>query len=120
MSAIIETSGGTVTFTEDCIASIAGMATTECYGVVGMAAVNKMKDNIADILVKENVKRGVRVHTDGTSVISVDVYVIVQYGVSISAVASSIISTIRYHVEKNTGLNVKDIKVLVSGIRVPK
>ena len=58
MSAIIETSGGKITYTDDCIASIAGMATTECYGVVGMSPVNKMKDSLADILSKENVKRG--------------------------------------------------------------
>ena len=116
MSAIIETSGGKITYTDDCIASIAGMATTECYGVVGMSPVNKMKDSLADILA--NVKRGVRVYTDGTNAISVELYVIVQYGVSISAVASSIISTVRYNLEKNTGLNINDVKVLVSGIRV--
>ena len=118
MSAIIETSGGKITYTDDCIASIAGKATTECYGVVGMSPVNKMKDSLADILAKENVKRGVRVYTDGTNAISVELYVIVQYGVSISAVASSIISTVRYNLEKNTGLNINDVKVLVSGIRV--
>ena len=38
MSAVLENNLGSITYSDDYIASIAGMATTECYGVVGMAS----------------------------------------------------------------------------------
>ncbi|MFR9207511.1 MAG: Asp23/Gls24 family envelope stress response protein [Lachnospiraceae bacterium] len=43
---------------------------------------------------------------------------VVEYGTSISAVASSIIQTVKYNVEKITGLMVLAVNVTVSGIRV--
>lgn len=42
----------------------------------------------------------------------------VQYGVSIKAVAETVINNIRYHVENMTGLTVADINVIIRGIRV--
>ncbi len=49
MSAILENKLGTITYSDEYIASIAGMATTECYGVVGMAS-TKMSDGIVELL----------------------------------------------------------------------
>lgn len=37
MSAVIQTGKGTITVTDDFIASVAGFTATECYGVVGMS-----------------------------------------------------------------------------------
>ncbi len=61
--------------------------------------------------------KGVKITTqDG--VVSIHLYVIVEYGVSISAVASNVIDTVKYRVEKFTGLTVKNVDVTVNGIRV--
>jgi uncharacterized alkaline shock family protein YloU len=45
-------------------------------------------------------------------------YVIMEYGLSISAVAESTISNIKYNVESMTGLCVKAVNITVEGIRV--
>ena len=117
MSAVLQTNLGTISYTDDFIASVAGVTATECYGVVGMAS-KKVTDGIADMVKKENVKRGVKVYTDQSNSLRIDLSIVVQYGISIYATASSIIETVRYNVEKVTGLTVKEVNVMVSGIRV--
>ena len=117
MSAVFQTNKGTVTVTDDFIASVAGFTATECYGVVGMSA-KKVMDSVNDILKKENVKKGVKVYTEQTNNVKLDLFIVVEYGTSISAIANSIISTVKYNVETITGLNVLAVNVIVSGIRV--
>ena len=118
MSAVIENKLGSITYSDDYIASIAGMATTECYGVVGMASTKKVSDGIVELLGRENLKKGVKVFTDQTHALRIDLYIVVQYGLDISASSNSIIETIRYQVERATGLTVREVNVIVSGIRV--
>ena len=119
MSAILQTKRGNITYSDDYIGAIAGMATTECYGVVGMSS-KKMTDGFVELLGRENLRRGVRIFTDQSNTLRIDLYIVVQYGISIAATSNSIIETVRYHVEKATGLNVREVNISVSGIRVHK
>ena len=117
MSAVLENNLGSITYSDEYIATNAGMATTDCYGVEGMAS-TKMTDGIVELLGRENLKRGVKVFTDQTHQLRIDLYIVVQYGLAISASSNSIIETIRYQVERATGLTVREVNVIVSGIRV--
>jgi len=117
MSAVLQTNAGEIIYSDDYIASIAGFSATECYGVVGMSA-KKVWDSVADVHGKENLKKGVKVYTDQTNSVKIELHIVVEYGTSISALGNSIIQTVRYNVEKDTGLNVKDVNVVISGIRV--
>lgn len=117
MSAVLETEKGKITYADDYIATIAGVAATECYGVVGMSA-KKMFDGITELLGMDNLKKGVKVTSDSSQEIKINLYIVVQYGVNINAVSSSIIETVRYHVEKDTCLHVREVNVIVSGINI--
>ena len=50
--------------------------------------------------------------------ITIDLHVIVSYGVSISAVTDNLISNVKYKVEEFAGLSVERINVYVEGVRV--
>ena len=78
----VETGLGRLVLSEEAIATIAGAAATECYGVVGMAG-RKMTDGIAELLGKENLSKGVSVSIEGDEVY-IDLAVVVGYGVRIS------------------------------------
>lgn len=117
MAAILETALGKITMADDYISSIAGITTTECYGVVGMSA-KKATDGIVELLKRENLKKGVLVFTDASNRIKIELYIVVEYGISISAAAASIIETVKYNVEKATGLDVYEVNVIVNAIRV--
>lgn len=65
----------------------------------------------------ENLSRGVKVTTHGNEV-TIDLFIIVEYGISIAAVAQNIIDTVKYNVEKLTGVTVNKVNIKVEGVRV--
>ncbi|MGI6004752.1 MAG: Asp23/Gls24 family envelope stress response protein [Christensenellales bacterium] len=107
---------GTIAFYDAAIAMLAGLAVVECYGVVGMAA-TRATDGLSELLKRENISRGVKVTTQGDQV-AIDLYVIVEYGTSITAVSSSVIDTVKYKVESLMGISVARVNVHVQGVRV--
>ena len=53
-------------------------------------------------------------------ILTIDLHVILEYGVRISVVAENIIDRVRFNIEKFTGLKVGRINVNVQGIRVER
>jgi uncharacterized alkaline shock family protein YloU len=107
---------GKITFTDNAIASAAGLTVMESYGVVGMAA-TRASDGIIELLKRENASRGVRVTTSGDEV-TIDLYIIVEYGISIQTVCNSVLDTVKYSIESLFGIHVANINVHVQGVRV--
>lgn len=107
---------GRITIADEVIAAVAGMAATECYGLVGMASRN-FTDGIAELLGRENIARGVEVQVDGDDV-RVSLYIIVEYGTRIIEVANNIMDKVKYVLERTTGLHVSGVDIIVQGVRV--
>ena len=107
---------GTIDISEEVIATIAGAAAVECYGLVGMAS-RKSADKFSELLGRENLARGVVVSIDDNQVV-IDLYIIVGYGVRISEVATNVMERVRYTTENLTGLKVAQVNVNVQGVRV--
>ncbi|QGH34495.1 Asp23/Gls24 family envelope stress response protein [Gracilibacillus salitolerans] len=117
MSIELKTKDGHVTITNEVIATIAGGAAIECYGIVGMASKKQLRDGIAEILRKENFAKGVVVRQDDEDV-HIDMYIIVSYGTKISEVAHNVQSQVKYNLEKTLGLKIKSINIYIQGVRV--
>ncbi|MHB8508754.1 MAG: Asp23/Gls24 family envelope stress response protein [Candidatus Dormibacteria bacterium] len=107
---------GRIEVSSQVVASIAGHAANECYGVVAMAA-RGLRDGIAERLQRENLHRGVevRVADDG---IDIALYVVVEYGVRITEVAHSLQDAVKYQVEKALAINVRRVDVNIQGIHM--
>ena len=73
---------------------------------------------IVELLKGENAFKGVVVEELEDNTISIELYVILQYGTNISTVANNIIDRVKYTVEKITSINVSKIDINVQGIRV--
>ena len=116
MKGRMNTGMGEITINTDVIATYAGSVAVECFGIVGMAAVN-MKDGLVKILKRDSLKHGINV-TLNENKISLDFHVIVAYGVSIRAVSDNLIANVKYKVEAFTGIEVANINILVEGVRV--
>lgn len=119
MSIELNTTDGHVTITNDVIATIAGGADVECYGIVGMASKNQIKDGISEILRKENFARGVLVRQEDDH-LHIDMYIIVSYGTKISEVAHNVQSQVKYTLSKSLGLSIDSVNIYVQGVRVDK
>lgn len=97
------------------IASIVSQAISQCYGVVGMAHKN-LVNGIATLLSSDR-RRGIEIFYENNQ-IEINVYVVVQYGVRIKAVAESIQDTVKFQVERTLGLPVYAVNVYVQGLRL--
>jgi uncharacterized alkaline shock family protein YloU len=107
---------GRITVTEEAIAQVAGSSALDCYGIVDLIS-KRLSDSLADLFRKQRTSRGVRVLCVGDRIF-IDLYVIMKYGVSIDAVAESLKRSVKYDVERFTGMLVDTIKVNVVGIKV--
>jgi uncharacterized alkaline shock family protein YloU len=107
---------GKVIVADQVVATIAGYAALECYGLVGMAS-QKITDGIGQLLGRDSLSKGVSVSSQRDNLI-IDVYVIVSYGVKISEVAQNAMEKVRYAVEHKTGINVAEVNIIVQGVRV--
>ena len=112
-----ENSLGTVSIDSEVVATYAGSVAVECFGIVGMAAVN-MKDGLVKLLKKHYLHHGISVKIEENNRITLDFHVIVSYGVSISTVSDNLISTVKYKVEEFTGMKIEKINIFVEGVRV--
>ena len=119
MSIEMNTKDGHVTITNEVIATIAGGAAVECYGIVGMASKSQIRDGIAEILRKENYSRGIVVRQEENS-LHIDMYIIVSYGTKISEVANNVQSQVKYTLSKTLGLEIDSVNIYIQGVRVAK
>ena len=116
MNGRIDSGLGQIVIDTDVIATYAGSVAVECFGIVGMAAVN-VKDGLVKLLKRDYLNHGINV-TITDNKITLDFHVIVSYGVSISTVSDNLISTVKYQVEEFTGMEIEKINIFVEGVRV--
>jgi len=97
--------------------SLAGAAATNCFGVKGMA-LRSYSDGIVHLLKREAMGKGVHIiyHDDNT--VSIELHIVVEYGVNISALTKSIISEVRYKVHSAAGVDVKSVDVFIDSMVV--
>lgn len=117
MSIDLKTNHGHIEISNEVIATIAGGAAVDCYGIVGMASKNQIKDGLSEILRRENFSRGVVVRQENDDV-HIDMYIIVSYGTKISEVAHNVQSKVKYTLNKTLGLSVESVNIFVHGVRV--
>ncbi|HBM81729.1 MAG: Asp23/Gls24 family envelope stress response protein [Clostridiales bacterium] len=116
MACKIVTNLGNIVFSDEVIANIAGISTMECYGVVGMAS-RRATDGLVELLKRENLSKGVKVSCENDE-LTIELFIVVEYGTKISVIASNIIQKVKYTLESLTGLKVKKVVVNVQSIRV--
>ena len=89
MKGSMSTDLGIITINPEVIAKYAGSVAVECFGIVGMAAVN-MKDGLVRLLKKESLTHGIQVEISDDNTLELDFHVIVAYGVNILSVSDNL------------------------------
>jgi uncharacterized alkaline shock family protein YloU len=113
----IATVTGTIEIKPQVIFSLALEAALSTYGVVGIASRYTGYD-----MTRRDPRRGLEVksitETEDTTHITINIHVLVEYGVRINAVISSLQQQIKYSIEHGTGYVVDAVNVHVSGLHV--
>ena len=108
---------GSVTVSAAVYTEIAGTDATNCFGVKGMAA-RSVQDGLFHLLRKESSGKGVLVEFHDDNTITIDLHIIVDHGVNLQAVGASIISEVRYVVNKCTGTDVRAVNVYIDSMMI--
>jgi uncharacterized alkaline shock family protein YloU len=113
----IATVAGTIEIKPQVVFSLALEAALSTYGVVGVASRYTGYD-----MTRRDPRRGLDAKIvqspEGTSHVIVNIHVLVEYGVRINAVISSLQQQIKYSIEHSTGYVVTAVNVHVSGLHV--
>ncbi|MCO6451511.1 MAG: Asp23/Gls24 family envelope stress response protein [Caldilineales bacterium] len=109
---------GKIEISTTAIANLAVTTVLECYGVVGLAGKTKFEDWRKNVLNIEDAQRGVEVAMDEEDGITIDLYIVVQYGTRISEVARGVMNRVHYTLEQTVGLPVRAVNVHVQALRV--
>ena len=116
MECKVKNENGTIYIAEDVMLKVVGYAALECYGIVAMSG-QKATDGIVEWLGRENLSKGVQLKLVD-DMLDVDLFIIVEYGISIAEVCKTIVDTVRYKLESMTGVKVRRVNISVEGVRV--
>jgi uncharacterized alkaline shock family protein YloU len=105
----IVSSRGAVSISRDVVAEIVAETAARCYGVVGLASGSRV---------------GRLLRSDGVSVggdaqgLRIELHVVVEHGLNLAEVATTVRSRLAYELERLTGLPVASVEVVVQDVRV--
>ena len=109
---------GRITIASGAIAHIVGETALECYGVVGMAALGPLRVPLKAPrrLLGRDRTQGIEIGRDGDEV-TIELHVVVEYGLNLAEVASTIRNRVAYEVQRLTGLPVRAVEVHIEDVR---
>lgn len=113
-----ETNIGIVKISDEVVSIIAGVACSDIKGIAGMSG--GIVGGITQMLGgKKNVSKGIKV-TVGEDNAAIDLYVIVEYGISIPELAKKVQESVKKAVETMTGLEVSAVNIYVQNVVLHK
>ncbi len=106
---------GNLKVSNDCIADLAGYAALECYGIVGMAAVDD-RSGITYLLPITRLRKGIDVSSEDGNVV-VDLHVIVEQGVNMASVSQNLRESVQFLLQKIASIDNCEVRVHIEGMR---
>lgn len=113
----LQNENGQIQVSSDVFTTITGAVATSCFGVKGMAARSK-KDGLVHLLRSESMAKGVKVFFHEDNALSIELHIIVDNGVNLTAVSSAIQSEVRYAVGQMTGAEVRSVDVYIDSMEI--
>ena len=104
----LELEHGRLTIAREAVAEIVAETTLGCYGVVGLSAGSR----VARVFRRE----GISVEGPAEAV-RIELHVVVEHGLNLTQVASTIRSQVAYELERLTGVTVVSVEVHIQRVR---
>ena len=95
---------GSICISSEVFTWLAGDAATRCFGVKGMA------------YRRESMTKGVSVTPNDDGSITIELHIVVDHGVNIAALCSSIMNEVSYKVSSATDVSVRQVDVYVDSM----
>lgn len=108
---------GIIDIASDVFSNIVGDAASSCFGVKGMASQSK-ESGVWQLLRRESMSKGVLVHYSEDGSVAVELHIVVDHGVNLSALCESIMSEVGYKVTAATGVPVNQVDVYIDSMNM--
>jgi uncharacterized alkaline shock family protein YloU len=102
---------GRIAISHEAIAQIVGHVAAESYGIVGMAG-----RRLPRLRAKRRLTEGIVVR-GGQAGVAIELQVVVEHGLNLAEIASTVRSRVTYEVERQTGLTVASVDVRIDDVR---
>ena len=112
-----ENENGAVNVSTSVYTDIAGTAAINCLSVKGMVA-RSVSDGLYHLLRKESLGKGVKIEFHEDNSISIDLHIMVDVGVNLTAVGEAIIERVSYEVTNCTGTPVRAVNVYIDSMMI--
>ncbi|MDQ2968165.1 MAG: Asp23/Gls24 family envelope stress response protein [Actinomycetota bacterium] len=103
---------GRISISHEAVAHIVGRVAAEAYGVVGMAA-----RTTRERLTRDRLRQGITVGGSAEEGITIELHVVVEYGLNLAEVGSTLRNRVQYEVERLTGLPVAEVEVRIQDVK---
>ena len=103
---------GRIAISGEAVARIVALTAAECYGVVGTTTPGKL----GRLLPRGRPTRGIEISGNGRG-ITITLHVVVEHGLNLAEVASTVRSRVTYEVGRMTGLEVAAVEVHIEAVR---
>jgi uncharacterized alkaline shock family protein YloU len=99
---------GRLTVSREAVAEIVAETALGCYGVVGLTAGSRVKRVFR--------REGIQVDGDARG-LRIELHVVVEHGLNLAEVASTVRSQVAYEVERLAGFPVAAVEVVIQRVR---
>ena len=106
---------GVIDITSEVFTNIVGDAASSCFGVKGMAGRSE-KSGVWQLLRRESMSKGVKVHFEDDGTVFVELHIVVDHGVNLAALSKSIMAEVGYKVFASTGVPVCSVDVYIDSM----
>ena len=104
---------GRISISHEAVAHIVGRVAAEAYGVVGMAARSPREK----LLTRDRLRQGIAVGGSADEGVTIELHVVVEYGLNLAEDASTLRNRVQYEVERLTGLPVAEVDVRIQDVK---
>ena len=107
---------GGIDISQEALASVVGKAVCDCYGVVGLASKNSLRDVASEILKTKDYHKGVYCKKTKDRY-EIDIYVYLVYGVKIPEILSEVQKKVKYVLQQTFSIKLAAVNVYVQDIK---
>jgi len=112
-----KTAYGKIDISLDAISQVAANALVNVFGVVGLGSCHSsLSGNINKLLNKESFREGVTAKKEKDKY-SINLYIIVSYGVKVSEVIAEVQTQVGYYLSKAFDIKFDTVNVFVQGVK---
>jgi uncharacterized alkaline shock family protein YloU len=104
----LELEHGRLVISREAVGEIVAETALGCYGVVGLSAGTRVRRMLR--------REGISVEGDATA-LRIELHVVIEHGLNLAEVATTIRSQVAYEVERLTGLSVAAVEVVIQRVR---